>query len=701
VFAALEAGQSVAVDGAAGSTLDQLVAHLEDRSLIVVLDNCEHVIGAAATLVETLVERVPALQMIATSREALGVPGEVLLPVGPLPIEDAVKVFTDRAEAVRLDFVTDESNRSMVEDVCRRLDGMPLALELAAARMRSLPLGQLVDRLDDRFRVLTGGARTALPRQQTLRAVVDWSYDLLFEDERRLFARLSVFAGGCTLEAAEHVCGDEIVSDDQVCDLLLRLVDKSLVLAELDGADARYTQLQTLWQYARERLAESSEADEFRQSHARWFLDMARRARPLLRGRTAVEWRARIFADWDNVRSAFDWFAEAGDAQSAFSLVDGVAWSWFARNDPHEAVRWLDDALAVRGPSTPELRSMVVAWHAYFNAQILGPENERTELLEALDVLRAGSDQRRLADALMIAAELCNRSQQGAESQGFADEARVVLVELGDEWGLAICDSLTARNHSLAGRLDESVEFATASIDRLKAIGEESLIFEGLGQLAILLEVRGDLDAAAAAYADLKAESHTRGLPLYEIQWTVRLAALRSRQGDDAGAEALFTEFLAIDSIPAGKAWALMGRGGAVRRQGDLARARRDLDEALDVYEALGLPAGYALALSALSWWAIDAGDLEAAATFAERARSSATEQPDELVRLVVDTAGVAAALVRADSAATRSTFTALLADRARIGTGRYIALIGGPIGAYLDEPDVAALTKGLGLALV
>ena len=204
----------------AGSTVDLIVRHLTGRSLVVVLDNCEHVIGEAAALADTLVTAVPGLRVIATSREALGVPGEVLVPVAGLAPPGAVELFADRARAVRPGFTADGHTRPLIEDICRRLDGMPLAVELAAARLRALPLATLAERLDDRFRLLTGGARTALPRQQTLRAVVDWSYDLLFEDERRLFARLAVFTGGCGLTAAEAVCADEQVPAGEILDVV-------------------------------------------------------------------------------------------------------------------------------------------------------------------------------------------------------------------------------------------------------------------------------------------------------------------------------------------------------------------------------------------------------------------------------------------------------------------------------------------------
>ena len=202
---------------------------------------------------------MPGLRLIATSRQPLGVPGEVLVPVAGLPEPAAVELFVDRARAVQPGFSTEGHAGQVVSDVCLRLDGLPLAIELAAARLRALPLATLAQRLDDRFRLLTGGARTTLPRQQTLRAVVDWSYDLLFEDERRLFARLSVFAGGCELAAAEAVCSDDQVPRDEILDILSRLVDKSLVTVDIGSTPARYSQLQTLWEYAREHLVDSVE----------------------------------------------------------------------------------------------------------------------------------------------------------------------------------------------------------------------------------------------------------------------------------------------------------------------------------------------------------------------------------------------------------------------------------------------------------
>jgi len=260
------------------STVELIVRFLAGRSLVVVLDNCEHVIDQAAALAETLAGTVPGLRLIATSREPLGVPG------------------------------------------------LPLAVELAAARLRSHTLATLAERFDDRFRLLTVGARTALPRQQTLRAVVDWSYDLLFEDERRLFARLAAFTGGFHLAAAEAICADDQVPPSEILDVLSRLVDKSLVTGPGAGGEARFSQLQTLWQYGRDRLDESSEVDAMCARHGAYYRQMAEDAHEGLRGATGPMWRERLTSELGNLRAALDWFLARADADAALSLASGMAW---------------------------------------------------------------------------------------------------------------------------------------------------------------------------------------------------------------------------------------------------------------------------------------------------------------------------------------------------------------------------------------
>ena len=258
------------------STMDLLLQFFSEKEILLLLDNCEHLLDACGTLVVELLEACPQLTILGTSREPLGVPGELSWRVPSLPLADeAVELFADRARRARPNFVVGEDNAALVQEICERLDGMPLAIELAAARIRALSLKQIADSLHDRFRLLTGGARTAVRRQQTLRASVDWSHALLTEPERVLFRRLAGFAGGFDFDAAQAVGADSDVERYQLLDQLSLLVDKSLVVAEDSGVGMRYRLLETVRQYAQEKLGESGEADEVRTRHRDYYTAMA------------------------------------------------------------------------------------------------------------------------------------------------------------------------------------------------------------------------------------------------------------------------------------------------------------------------------------------------------------------------------------------------------------------------------------------
>ena len=316
-----------------------LATALRGRSLLLVLDNCEHLLDACARLVDALLRACPELQVLATSREALGITGEMAWRVPSLPVPDpdelpplaeleqnpAVRLFVERAAAVQPEFALIARNAAAVAQVCQRLDGIPLALELAAARIEALTVEQLAARLDQRFRLLTGGSRAALPRQQTLRATLDWSYDLLSDPERRLFNRLSVFAGGWTLEAAEAVCAGAGIERHDVLDLLLCLVRKSLVVAEEGGDGAeRYRLLETLRQYAHERLLAAGEAETVHERHACCYLALAEEVGPSM-----YDWAAgavdRLLTEHDNLRAAMRWFSESNAVEQAVRL-GGQLW---------------------------------------------------------------------------------------------------------------------------------------------------------------------------------------------------------------------------------------------------------------------------------------------------------------------------------------------------------------------------------------
>jgi predicted ATPase/DNA-binding SARP family transcriptional activator len=323
--------------------LERLLEHCARRRMLIVLDNCEHVVAAAAELVARLLERCPGLVVLATSREPLGVPGELVRPVEPLPEPVALRLLAERGAAARPGFRTGDDPAACAE-ICRRLDGLPLAIELAAARLRMLTPRQIAERLDDRFRLLTSGSRTVLPRQQTLRAVVDWSWDLLDADERAVLARLSVFAGGCDLAAAEAVCGPVAL------DALGSLVDKSLVVAAPSGDGAmRYRLLETVAEYAAERLAETGGRGDAEHAHLTYYRELARTTDPLLRGpeqRSAIE---RFQLEYENLRTALRHTVALGDEQEALCLVLSLLWFWQMRDQRLETRTWCVEVMRL-GP---------------------------------------------------------------------------------------------------------------------------------------------------------------------------------------------------------------------------------------------------------------------------------------------------------------------------------------------------------------
>ncbi|WUH93840.1 winged helix-turn-helix domain-containing protein [Streptomyces sp. NBC_00433] len=343
---------AMAVESKVKDPLRRLTDHLAAREILLVLDNCEHVIDAAATLAAQLLADCPGLAVLATSREPLGVPGELVRPLDPLPEPTALRLLADRGAAARPGFSVEDDPVACAE-LCHRLDGLPLAIELAAARLRSLSPRGLADRLDDRFRLLTGGSRTLLPRQQTLRAVVDWSWDLLVPAERTLLRRLAVFRGGWTLEAVEAICTDPpqprtapaegavaVLAPADVAPLLASLVDKSLVLAELTAASERYRMLETISEYSAERLDESGERAAVERRHLAYFREFARTADPLLRRRGQLAWFERLEVEHENLRAALRRAVDAGAEEDALLLVLGCNWFWEVRNYVSERRFW-------------------------------------------------------------------------------------------------------------------------------------------------------------------------------------------------------------------------------------------------------------------------------------------------------------------------------------------------------------------------
>ena len=356
-------------DASAAEPTERLIAAIRERELLLILDNCEHVIESAAAFAHRVLGECRRLRIMATSREPLGITGEALWRVVPLalPAEEAspaeiesspaVRLLRDRASAVRKDLGTDARTIATMARVARALDGMPLAIELAAARLRTMSLDQLANRLDDRFRLLTSGSRTALPRHKTLRAVVDWSWELLTDAERMVLGRLSVFSGGASLEAAEWVCEE---ATEEVLTLLTALTEKSLLVTDDDRAP-RYRMLGTIKEYAAQRLAEAGESDSARRAHLAYFTELAETAEPHLRRAEQMEWLATLEAEHDNISSAMRGAITAGEAHGAMRLAAGAGMYWWLSGHKAEGSELITAATTIPGEVPDEIRAMVYA----------------------------------------------------------------------------------------------------------------------------------------------------------------------------------------------------------------------------------------------------------------------------------------------------------------------------------------------------
>ena len=420
------------------STIETLLHHLRDRQILLVLDNCEHLLEASAGLVVALLGGAPRMSVLATSREPLLVAGEAMWQVPSLSLtDDAIELFADRARLAKTDFAITDGNAAAVAEICRRLDGMPLAIELAAARVRALSLTEIVNSLHDRFRLLTGGSRTAVRRQQTLRASVDWSHALLTDTERILFRRLAVFLGGFDLDGAQAVAGADGVERYQVLDQLSLLVDKSLVVAENPGGATRYRLLETVRQYALEKLGESGEADAVRSRHCDYYTAMA----ALLDAPARTDYEQRLEQaelEMDNLRSALGWSLENSDTERALSLASSLQPLWLTRGRMLEGRAWFDTVVAEDDSNNVEVPAAVharaLADTAVLNLYV-GGSMDRAE--RALAIARELGVPALLARTLTACGFVAGVSYNAEAARTYYSEAMVFARELDDRWSLS------------------------------------------------------------------------------------------------------------------------------------------------------------------------------------------------------------------------------------------------------------------------
>ncbi len=557
------------------SLSDSLADFLRPKSLLLVLDNCEHLIEACARLADRLLAGCPDVRILASSREALGIAGETMYPVPTLETPDprrlppldvlarqaAVQLFVDRAVASQASFVLSHGNAPAVAQVCHRLDGIPLAIELAAARVKVLSPEQIATRLDDRFRLLTGGSRAALPRQQTLRALTDWSYDLLSEGEKQILARLAVFAGGWTLEAAEAVAAGGDIEEWEVLDLLAHLSDKSLVVVDENGSaggggEVRYRLLQTVRQYALERLGAPADVDEasaLAERHGRWFLDLAGRAESEMGGAGQAAWLERLETEYDNLRGALDW-SLAHDPEAGLRAT-GALWKFWS----------------VRGYfSEGRDRLARVLEHTSNGANTLNAER---------------------AKAFRAAGALASNQGDYAAAQTLLEQSLAIWRALGDRRGAA------GALNSLGNVAWRRGEFAAAralyqeSVDIARALDDSRGVAVALISLGNVACQQGEYDAARALYEEALATTRARGNREWEAANLQNLGDVIWLQGDYVQARALYEQSLVIRrelGDKQGIAASLGNLGNVASQQGDYVQARALYEEALAINREMG-----------------------------------------------------------------------------------------------------------------
>jgi predicted ATPase len=507
----------------------RLTEHLRPRAVLLVLDNCEHMLDACAGLVDALIRACPRLRVLATSREPLGVSGEVAwrVPSLGLPGDDAgadevadspaVRLFAERARLVQPTFALDTARAAAVVQACRRLDGIPLAIELAAARVRALSVAEIAARLDDRFALLVGGGRTAVRRQQTLLALVDWSHDLLTSPERALLRRLAVFSGGWTLDAAEAVGAGGEVASEHVLDLLTGLVDKSLVVAEEDEDGSRYHLLETIRQYAAQKLLDAGEAAEVRRHHRDWFQSLAERAEPKLRGHDQPDWFRRLASEHDNLRAALAWCRHEPDgADAQLRLVALLGAFWNTRGHGTEGRTHLIEALERASPGAGVPRAQALSWLAELETYFGGrsPTAARDVAGEAVAAARAVGDSGVLGLALHVMAGAHVHASTGDDGTAHraAQEMLVLARTSGDRWLEAM--ALWDVGHCVLWLLDDPpaarpvLEAAMASA---RAMGDATIQWLTLQYLGVIALHDGEYDRADGFFRELLATARSIG----------------------------------------------------------------------------------------------------------------------------------------------------------------------------------------------
>jgi predicted ATPase len=616
--------------------LDRLSDALRTRRLLLVLDNCEHVIDAAAGLAQALLRDAPGVRILATSQEPLDIAGEQVWPVPPLDLppasgdpavlreSGAVRLFLERAASASPGFGLSDGNAGAVASICRRLDGIPLALELASSRIRVLGVLELARRLDDRFRLLTGGHRGAPARQQTLRAVIDWSWELLTAAEQSVLRRLAVHSDGCTLEAAEAVCAGDDVKPAEVLDLLTRLVDRSLVLVAHEADGSRYRLLESVSAYCLERLRDTDH-ERVRRAHAHYYVAFAETADSFLRGADQQRWLRRLDAETANIRSSLDAAATDGDGRLMRRLVHAMAWYWFLRGRLTEANRYLTLALGLpedppgRGADAagrvPD-RSGTVAWQtgmSLLSGTPDGPARRSRAILEVYEGIRDPHERTRAGWLLGLAV---TRFGHFAVAEELVNRVLTQSRELGDRWGIAAALITRGMQTHVCGDLTASRREGEESLELFREAGDRWGQLQAMAVIGRLAEIAGDYPQATRLHREGLRMAEDLGLwTEASLRWS-ELGRIALLTGDNARAEKLHERArrIAIEQgdKPA-EEYAEFGLALGARRQGRLDRAESYLRNWLEFNRQFDAEYGSALILAELGFCAELRGDAKTA----------------------------------------------------------------------------------------
>jgi predicted ATPase/class 3 adenylate cyclase len=610
--------------------LELLREYLHEKKSLIVLDNCEHLIEASARVANILLNAAPNLKVLASSREALGVKGEVTYSVPSLSLPDikqlpaieqlsqyeAVRLFIERALLVAPHFSVDQHSAPFIAQICYRLDGIPLAIELAAARVKILSVEQISRRLDDRFRLLTGGARTLLPRQQTLRALIDWSYDLLSENERLFFRRLSVFAGGWTLEAAEDICSEEPIQSYEVLDLLSQLVNKSLVLV-VEGSqsgETRYRMLETIRQYARDRFVEIGGGDAARQRHLAYFVKLMAQAGPELYRSNQVFWLNKLSEELDNLRIALEW-ALATDIESGLRIVAGPIYRfWVFRGTWRELGTWLAQLLQ-RYDTSSSLYATALAIQSQSVGNSEGNFTEAQRLAQkSLQMARVLADKQSEAFSLLALGGFTLLQGNVGEAVPLLEQSLALYRELEDKVGQASALDWLSINNS---DLEHATAYAREGLGLCRELGDLAGVASILTTLARLTYARGDFSSPAPWLEEVLSISRQLGDQIREDEALITYGTLAYWQGDYQKAIAYYEKgILLAEQIGYHyqNLWAQIYMAYAILRRGELEKARKLFENGIRGMQKADLVIGLVFAAEGIASLYVNQGTYQRAA---------------------------------------------------------------------------------------